>query len=180
MPIEIAPKKAVTGVSLGTDILFYFSIALLLIVVGSYLFLSDLERQLQNEILKLTEVVNQEIRAHREDEFFLKEQETRIKDFGYLIGAHSDASIFFDYLERVTHPKVWFDSIELDADNLRVSLTGIAESFLVLGQQILALKEDHAFREVNLNSFSLEEEGVIFDLEIFVSPIIFKIQTDNE
>lgn len=180
MPIEVVPKKAVTGVSLGIDILFYFSIALLLIVIGSTMFLSDLERKLQNEILKLTEVVNQEIRAHREDEFFLKEQETRIKDFGYLIGAHSDTRNFFNYLEGVTHPKVWFDSIKLDADNSRISLTGIAESFLVLGQQILALEENQIIREVNLNSFSSEEEGVVFDLEIFASPIIFKIQTDNE
>ncbi len=181
MSIGIIPKKPAIKTSYWINFLFFFSIAFLLVIVGAYFFLNRSEKQLQEELLYLDKVAEYEEVAFKEDERFINQQERKIKDFGYLINMHLDSSNFFSHLETVIHPEVWFSKITLDIDNLEVFLSGHAQSFVVLGQQILILekdilKEHKTFKEIKLSNLALGEEGVVFDLQISLSPKIFIIQ----
>jgi len=184
MSTGIIPKKTINKTPLWKNVLFFVSIIFFLAAVGSYFYLNHLEKQLGRELKSLGEIVQYEIVAFEEDKEFVREMEARIKTFGSLVGAHPNASVFFDYLEEVIHPKVWFKEVRLDVSNSEVFLSGEAESFVALKQQILILEEFKAkieedealvFKEINLKSISLGEKGVVFDLQISLSPEHFII-----
>ncbi len=173
--VEIIPRKA-APLSFRLKILFYVLVGLL---VGAVLIFFVL-RHLQGKSLAKLSDLEGEISKEKTFERLIEEEEIlnyqkKIKDFGLLLERHSLSSKFFDFLERVTHPRIWISQISLGPGEEVASLTGQAESFTALGQQIQILKSQTLVKEANLTKISLGKKGEVeFILNLSFDSAFFK------
>jgi len=173
--VEIIPRKA-APLSSQLKILFYILVGLLIAAVLSFLILKHLQGKSLAELSRL----EGEIGKEKTSEKLIEEEEVlnyqgKIKDFGLLLERRSLPSKFFDFLERLTHPRIWISQISLAPGEAVASLTGQAESFVALGQQIQVLKSQTLVREANLTKISLGKKGEIeFILNLSFEPAFFK------
>ncbi|MDI6883140.1 MAG: hypothetical protein QMC93_01535 [Patescibacteria group bacterium] len=158
------------------NFLFYFSLILIIFLIGAYFFLakeiSSLEEKnqgLEGEIAK----VKEEKIGQTEKEILATEQ--RIKIFKELLKKHKISSNFFPFLENLTHPKVQFTRLILNSESYQIALEGKTENFQFLAEQIFILREDKNIKSLNLNSVSLDREGKTqFTLTFSLPPQIFQ------
>lgn len=173
--VEIIPKpKAKTPP--WFNILFYFSIGLLIIAILSFFILNQFQKKatfnLQNldELLKNTKTQE---RINLEKELINYQKKT--DDFSYLVKNHNLTSKLFDFLENITHPAVYFSSLSFNSENGIVVLRGGTENFQTLGQQLLIFKTEPLIKEVNLSEVSIGREGKInFTFTLSLLSEIFK------
>lgn len=171
MAIEIIPRQEVRKILL-VNILLYFALALILILVCSYFLFWYFEKKtsqsledLENQIVNMR---NEEIK--KEEDTVLKFQ-NKINDFSQLLNNHKPSVNFLNYLENICHPRVQFTNFSLDVKQLKMVLSGQAESFQALGQQILILKEADFVKDFHLLSIGIGKEGgAEFSLDLFLSP----------
>jgi len=173
--VEIIPKP-VSKPSSWFNSLFYFSVVLLFIAILSIFLLNQFQKKavltLKNLEVLLTQIKTQE-RINLEKE--LIGYQKKIEDFSFLLQGHSLDSKLFGFLENITHPKVYFSSLNFNSDEKKVILNGETESFQTLGQQLLIFKAEPLVKEVNLSKISIGREGKIdFAFSFSFSPEIFK------
>ncbi len=173
--IEIIPKPLIKKTP-WQNILLYFSIALAIVAVLGYFVLNNtLEKKtqtIQNLDETLTKLRTPEV-LNLEKEVF--DWAKKIKDFSILVDSHLAVSNFFSLLESLSHPKVWFFNVELKPKEAKVSFSGEAEDFSVLGQQLLIFKNEKRIQNIELSKVSLaEEKKVRFELNFSLSPEFFK------
>lgn len=169
--VEIIPKPIAKPPS-WVNILFYFSIVLLIGVISGYFLL--------NNFIKKSEATLQNLETSLAKEKTLEEQllekeiisyQKKIEDVGSLLKEKKFSSKVFGLLERITHPKVSFSSFTFDSAQSLVKLVGSTENFQTLGQQILLLKKEPLIKEINLSEVSIREERKIsFTLYLLLDP----------
>lgn len=174
MVIEIIPKEA-AKLPLWQNILFYISVALILACIIGYfvlghftkkseLMLQDLEKALA-EARTPQQVLEKEILDYRD----------KIEDFSSLLVAHQKSSNCFDFLEKITHPKVFFSELNLDTKGNRVRLFGQAENLQILGQQLLIFRKSEFIQNLSLPEFKISEGGKIeFTFGFSLNPKLFQ------
>jgi len=173
--VEIIPRKA-APLPFWLKILFYLLISLLVGAILSFFILGYLQKK---SLINLSNLEG-EISKEKSPQRLIQEEEVlgyqkKIKDFGLLLESHFLPSKFFDFLERVTHPRIWISQISVGPGEKITSLTGQAESFAALGQQIQILKSENLLKEVNLTKISLGKKGEIeFVLNLFFDPNFLK------
>jgi len=92
---------------------------------------------------------------------------SKMKDVILLLQKRERTSRFFEFLEALVHPNVYFSSFSYDNENRRIELEGKADDFVSLGQQILVFQQQPLIQKVKLLGASLGEEGKIkFSLEL--------------
>jgi len=173
--VEIIPRKA-AELPLWIKILFYILIALLLAAVLSYFILGHFQKKsltalqnLEEEILK--EQTPQKIALEKE---ILSEQK-KINDFALMLDHHLLSSKFFRFLEQTSHPRIWFSKINLSPAEQLVIVSGRAETFPALGQQLQIFKKEAFVKSATLSKISLGEKGEIeFTLTLSFDPNFFK------
>lgn len=174
MAIEIIPKPLVKK-SPWQNILLCFSIALMIVAILSYFILNNILEKKTQTFKDLDEKL---IKLKTPEELNLEKEvldySKKIKDFSILIDSHLAASNFFKILERITHPKVWFNDIELRTKEARVSLSGEAEDFLTLGQQLLIFEKEKEIQDLELSKVFLAEERIKFELNLSLLPETFE------
>ncbi|MBZ9569587.1 hypothetical protein KJA16_01550 [Patescibacteria group bacterium] len=174
MAIEIIPKKEVKP-SPWQNTLLGFLIFLFLISILGYFgldyFVKKADRQLQE--------LNEEITKARSPQRIALEKEVldyqeKIEDFSFLLANHQKSSNFFDFLEEITHPEVFFSELNLDTKENRVRLYGQAESFQILGQQLLIFRKAEFIDTSRLSEIRIGEEGKIeFTFDFSLNPKLF-------
>jgi len=175
MAIEIIPKEAVRP-SPWQNILLYFCIFLLLFSILGYFaldyFVKKADRKLQELSEELTKArTPQQIALEKE----ILDYRDKIEDFSPLLIAHQKSSNFFDSLEKITHPKVFFSELNLDTKVNRVRLFGQAENFQILGQQLLIFQKAEFIQNLILSEVKIEEEGKIgFTFDFSLNPELFQ------
>jgi len=173
--IEIIPKPA-KKLPLWQDILFYLSIALLLVTILSYFilahFLKNSEKVLQDLDQRLAwEKTAEELSLEKEVISWQK----KIEVFKKLIKEHIKSSSFFDFLEKTTHPGVFFSKVDLKPIESKAILYGQTKNFYFLSQQISILKLKEEIKDLNLSSVSIGKEGKVdFTLNLSLDPQLFK------
>jgi len=173
--VEIIPRKAVE-LPLWLKILFYVLISLLIIVFLSYFILGHFQKK------SLTEIQNLEAEISREktpQKIALEEEilgyQKKIGDFGLILNHRLIPSKFFDFLEENIHPKVWFSQISLSPEAGLAVVSGHAETFPALGQQIQILKRETTLKNIDLAKISLGKKGEIeFTLDLSFDVNFFK------
>jgi len=173
--IEIIPKKAPHLSSL-LNFLFYFSLILLIaVIIAIFVFNSSIKNS-KKTLEELEKSLAQSKTTERIDlENEVLSFQKKIKDFSLIAEQHLETSKVFEVLEKNCHPKVWFPQFNLNTGESKITLSGEAESFEVLGQQISLFKEADFINSVNLESTSMTKEGnVIFSLSILINPNVFK------
>jgi Tfp pilus assembly protein PilN len=175
MAIEAIPKPKITTVlwSKIINFLFYLSFFLLLIFLLSYFILTFFEKKYNQELAELTKILEATPLEKKKKELAVYQR--KIDDFGILLAEHKFPSKVLTFLEKTCHPKVQFTEFSLNTREGKVSLSGLAESFQVLEQQMGIFSEEELLKEVNLSEISLGQEGKIgFNLQLTFQPQIFQ------
>ena len=173
--IEIIPKPA-AKLPLWQNILFYFSIAVLIASFLSYFVLDNFIKNSQKILQELGETLAREKTGSQlllEEEVF--NYQKKIADFSQLLQSHLFTSKTLGLLERNSHPKIWFSQYNLDSTKGILALSGEAEDFSVLGQQLLIFKKEPLIKGLDLSNISVGKKGrVEFTLNLSLAPQLFR------
>jgi len=173
MAIEIIPKRKVKKV-FWANIVLYLLLIIFLGFLVSYFILNKSQQKLTQEISELEKNLTR-TPAEKSLEEELTGYQEKVKDFGTLISNHQFPVNIFDFFEKVSHPKTWFNRFDLLPEQGAVSLSGQTDSFETLAQQILILKKEKFVKDINLPKVSISKEGKIsFELQLTFDPEIFK------
>ncbi len=159
---EIIPKEA-PKMPKWLIFMFYFSLILLSFFIIAYFRTNGSIKKnqavlngLNNDLLSLQSSENTVLKKQ------VLDYDRRIKDFKNLVIGHKFNSRAFKFLEDFAHPRVVFNSFELQAEDNKVLITGTAETFESLGQQIIILqKEQEKIKDLILESISISKTGEI-------------------
>lgn len=175
MAIEIIPRKA-APLPLWLKILFYILITLLLAAASSYFILGHFQKKSLTALQNLEEEIRKEKTPQKialEKEILSYQQ--KINDFASILDRHPIASKFFSFLEKTSHPRIWFSKTSLSPGESLVIVSGRAETFPALGQQLQILKKEALVKNVTLSKISLGKKGEIeFTLTLSFDPKFFK------
>ncbi|MDO8436198.1 MAG: hypothetical protein Q7S82_02320 [bacterium] len=173
--MEIIPKKP-SQYSVWFNILLYISLILFVFVLVVFLIFNNSVKNSQ-KVLKNTE--DNLAKEDTPEKAALKKEiaaaQKKINDFSGLIDQHLANTEPFKFIERKTHPRVWFSQINISSREGTVSLSGETKSFESLGQQLMIFREETLVRSVALKNVAIGKEGrIVFDLSISLAPEIFK------
>jgi hypothetical protein len=105
----------------------------------------------------------------------------KIDTFSVLISNHKLGSQFFSFLKRITHPNVFYQGIDLDIKNNKVTLSGQTESFRTLGQQMSVLGNEEMVSDAQLSDININKEGRIeFSVVISLNPKVFSPEAKSQ
>ncbi len=176
--VEIIPKSFEEIPSWQRNLLYFLIFLLIAIIVGFFV-LRNLKEKSEKDLDALEERLSQEgvFRVvDLEKEIF--DYKRKLEDFSFLFENHILNTKFFDFMESKTHPQVFFSETNLKSKSSRVSLYGLADSFLSLGQQISIFKQEELVKDVILSDVSISKKGGIeFNLDILFKEELFRYST---
>ena len=179
MEEQIIPKP-IPKTPLIINILFYISILALIVMAIGYFYLINLEKNTQDNLFELEKILTEEkIEKEKQLEKEIFTYQKKMKDFSLLLDSHQTFYGLFELLEKNCHPKVWFSSFNIEAESHELTLTGEAENFQSIEQQIIIFKDSTKdstddILDVELSEISIQEEGAIaFSLRLSLSPELF-------
>ena len=177
MAIEIIPKTELRKPPLLINLPFFIGIFLLILAILGYFYLQNNIKNSSENLKNLEESILEKTTPEVDNlEKEISDWRQKIEDYNLLFVGHRESSNLFEFLEKITHSKVWWTDFKFDSSipsNLR--LTGVSQDFSALQQQLIILGNENFIKNVILNKISLlKEGGVEFELEISVDPEILK------
>ena len=154
----------------------YVVLGLLVVVILGYALLFYFEGRAFNSLQNVEEEIAQvSTKEERIIEVRVLATEKKINDFSKLLQDHKRSSKFFTFLEETSHPKVWFLKVELITEKAEALVSGQAESFETLGQQLFIFQEHELIKSVDLTDLLIGEEGETeFSFSLHLDPQIFQ------
>lgn len=168
--VQVIPRKTVQQGSFIRKALPWFSLLLIVLVLGAY-FLFDYQGKKTENLL---EEKKQEIARNQAPEQIELEKrvlgfQKRIDDVILLLKAKEKTSDSLKFLETYVHPKIYFNNLSIDFESRTLIIDGSSNDFTSLGQQIFAFQKDPFIEKVELSSVGLSDQGdVKFSIELFL------------
>lgn len=154
----------------------YFALGLVVAVILAYAALLYFEDKASKTIGSLQEKIAQVGTADEkkiEAQVLLDKQ--RIDDFSKLFAKHKKNSNFFKFLEENSHPKIWFNKLELDSQDSKAMLVGETSNFETLGQQMALFQKQPFVKSIEISDLGIAKTGqASFIFTLFLDPKIFK------
>ena len=171
--MEIIPKEP-SKPSKILNILLYFSLILLFFSIISFFILDHFVGKFKKEYILLV----QDLEEKEDKIYFLRKEllpyQRKINDFSFVTEQHLESSRFFTAFEKIIHPQVWFFKFNLKMKEKRVILSGQAQNFEVLGQQLYVFRNKEWIEDVGLEAVSMGKKGKIdFNLFLILDPELF-------
>lgn len=165
MAIEIIPKPKIKK-TFWLNLVLYLLLTIFLVLVLGYFILVLYQKKLNQELSEIEKaLVRTDAEKAVENEMSIYQK--KIEDFGNLLDTRRSPLKVFSFLEKNTHPRVWFSNFSFDLEKGSLSLSGQAESPEVLEQQLIIFKKQETVKNVTLLTFSIIKEGKIdFDLQL--------------
>ena len=169
-------SKPLKKISKNQKILLYFLCFLVVFLTMAYIFLISSEKQAQANL----QIIEQQIFAQKTTEMAnlestIQSYKREIDEFIPYLNNHILITKFFAFLEKNTHPRIYFSQMNLKSSSANVSLSGKADSFLSLGQQLMIFNGSPVVKSVSLSNISLSEGGsIIFSLSLSLDSALFK------
>lgn len=156
--------------------LFLFSILVLVAVIVLYLglefgysaFLSSQIKDRDQAILELTQSISQD------DQNQFINFYSQLANMKTLLDDHVVASKTFPFLERNTNQLVFFNLVDLRADQRRLNLEGVAVNYEIFSQQLEAFNRAPEVERLVVNESQSREGRVTFRLFLILKPELFK------
>ena len=121
---------------------------------------------------KIAQVGTKDVKAI-EAQVLLNKQ--KIDDFSTLFADHQRASNLLKFLEENSHPKIWFNELELSSKDSQAILSGETSNFEILGQQIAIFQSQVFVRIVEISNLSIGKDGKAkFTVLLTLDPKIFQ------
>jgi len=179
MAIEIIPKPEVKVEKIGT-IFFAVGLVALLTVSTIYIALFFIQKKKTQELESLDSYFEEFKNSKASLERDIKRKRQEIDEFSDLFNNHRSSVNYFDFIERNTHAKVrWYGSTLDLGEEIRVTISGHADNFIILAQQLLIFKKHPDIEEIDISMISMEETGgAEFGLEILLRPSLFKFKLE--
>lgn len=154
------------------SIIFYFSFIFLIGVLVSYFLLTFFIQKTAKEINLIQQKIQEEFSPEiRKLEKQIKEQETKIRDFTYLLERHNFPTKFLELIKKHTHPKVLLKNLTLNLEEWGINLVGESDNFSVLAQQISLLEQFPNLKDLRLEKVQItKEQKVEFLVKLFLFP----------
>lgn len=174
MPIEIIPKQEEKK-PLLPEILFYFSLILVISAVASYFVLNNLSTKTESDVTNL----NQQIKALSNSpegklESKLQAEQRKINDFSSLVNGYRYSSQIFPFIESLAHPQVTFSDFSADIEDGTLELSGTADSFQTVAQQLMIFQQSKLVKSAEVSDVSLGTAGQIpFTFDLVLNPAVF-------
>ncbi|MDD5433430.1 MAG: hypothetical protein PHE77_02100 [Candidatus Pacebacteria bacterium] len=157
------------------------SSAILLCILGGIFLYFKLETASWQEKAKAKEAEymalnNPENRAIEEEAGKISKQ---LENFSKAFLEKKPSFLVFDFLKANCHPNVVFGSFDFSCKSGELKIKGQADSYKILSEQILALKDIKEISNLKVSDISLSKEGkVTFNVGLFIKPAFF--QTQNQ
>lgn len=178
--VEIIPKpeKKIPGWQIG---LFYLSVLFVILVIFGYFVFASFEKNSEKDLLDLEDKIEQgktdEVKILEDQVFTYKKKIDTVLPY---FEEHVLSSQFFDFLEKNTHPRTFFFELNLEPRLSKVRLSGLTDSFLSLGQQIMMLDEMPQVESLEITNIFLPPIGGIeFDVEVILKTSLFQYLCGN-
>lgn len=159
--IEIIPKPA-EKLPFWVNVLFYFFLGFLLITIVIYFILGHFLKQAETTLENLEKTLAKEKTA---EEIALEEEvlsyQKKIEGFSKLINRHLFSSKAFEFIEKNTHPQVWFSQLDLNSRGGEVNLSGETDNFVTLHQQVQIFRTNPSVKNLDLAEIAIGKEGRI-------------------
>ncbi|MFZ3073849.1 MAG: hypothetical protein WA093_01820 [Minisyncoccales bacterium] len=165
------PNKKKSVFSLENAV-FYISLLLLAAVVGGFFYLGHLITQKEGELAEASVQaarIKTEEQKKLEDRILLVRQ--KLDDFSKILADRKISTGFFNKLESAVLPEVYFSDCKLDLDKMTAGLSGHADNFQALGQQMMLFENSkNNIKKANLGKVDINKEGGIdFDVSFEVA-----------
>ncbi|PIP24810.1 MAG: hypothetical protein COX34_02200 [Candidatus Nealsonbacteria bacterium CG23_combo_of_CG06-09_8_20_14_all_36_12] len=169
MAIEIIPKTKARRPIFLINFLFFLGIFLLVLTIIAYFYLNNRIEKSSQTLKNLEENILQKRTPEVENlEKEIDSWRQKIEDYNFLFSQHRNPTNLFEFLEKVTHPQVWWTDFTFDAtipNSLR--LKGVTQDFSTLQQQLIIFQNENFVQKINLNQVYFGKGGgVEFELEI--------------
>jgi len=159
------------------DVIFYFSVSLLIATVLCWLiFVTKISMQKKeiSDVEASLETVGTQAQRDQEQEVLLFQ--SRIADFSDLFKNHEFASEVFVFMQEQTLPNIWFSRFDMRTKEASASLTGEAENMEAFSRQVASLERNKSVLSLNSLKSSLGETArVSFNLNIALDPKILSM-----
>ena len=181
MAIEIIPKKPEPKPLSFGDILFYLLVVVAIATVLGYFGLVQFEKKANKELEDVKEAIaKKETPAVKVLEAQILSTQKKINDFSTFLNVHIWSSNAFKQVEVLCHPQVLFTKFDLSRETSSVILSGQADSFETLGQQIQIFEKGKFIDSVDLQKISMSREGIIdFTVNIAFNSQMFKERSES-
>ncbi len=172
--VDSVKKSALT-----IDVIFYFLIGLLAVLVFSYGALFIKAHFQANQINTLDQMIagyGSDKQKEQEKEVLLKAK--TIEDFSLIISKHKLTTKILEYIEKNTLANVWFSSfamIQASDSSAQINLSGEAENMEALSKQFNIFERDkeNVTNIGAMNSVLSTGGRIKFNFNISLSPKVF-------
>lgn len=144
MAINLKKSKKGKEIPKKEKLILLVSLSLFLLVFVGYVVTinyTEIVKERQDKVLSTFKGKEKEISELKEWEVVFIREYQKISFIEQLIYKRKTSREFFDLLEALTHPNVYFKKLDLDTENNRVYLEGVAQNFMVFGQQVKLMRE---------------------------------------
>lgn len=176
MAIEITSKTK-TEKRLIVNVFFSILLVISLAFLISYFVLYFIsQNRLNQELYEMEELLK---RTPEQDaiEKELRDWQKKIDNFGLVILNHRITTNIFALLEENTLPQVVYSNFNLNLKEGTLNLSGEADSFRTLGQQIFIIRGKEFVKDFDFKIAPIDREGEIkFDFNIILNQDIFKFR----
>jgi hypothetical protein len=158
--------------------LIAISVILFLLLAGDYFYTIFTEKKIRKELEKSPqEIALENDIKQKENDLDIKSK--KISSFKEIFSSHKNINNIFDFIEKNCLPDVWFSKFNFGSGKgqIEVLLSGEAENFVSIGQQMIIFKESSVIGSSSLESLKIGEKGgasfgirLIFNSEI-LSPL---------
>ncbi len=167
MAIEVQTKSKEKE-NLGKNIFSTICGIIIFLLIISFVYFYFIIPKIEQSI----ETKNREINIMKSERDFSEEEvlsyKSKIESWKRVFVSHKDSSAVFRMIEGLTHPQVWFPSLNADIEKGEIRLSGKTRSFVALGQQMIIFKKNELIKEINLSEILIDEEGISFSLFISI------------
>ena len=159
--MEIIPKQEQKNI-FGPQTFFVVAFVALVFVIGSFLLFSQLQAKSKKTIAGLEHALSAGgTKEQKKTEQEVISYQRKIADFGFLTRSKEDVSRFFQFLERSTQQKVFFNQVSFSVAERLMALDGEALDFNALDQQLLIFSGKNELEKVTLSNMNIGKNGRI-------------------
>jgi len=168
--VQVIPRVTKQGESRLKIILPWFSLILVILVIGAVFFYSSGIKTANNRIIELDEELSQgRTQEQKETESNLISYKKKVSNVIDILKEREKSLDFYSFLEELVHPKIYYTRLDLDMENGLAELKGFTEDFKSLGEQVLAFKQSGYIYDAQAETVSLEkEDGIEFTMKIVI------------
>lgn len=153
-PKEIIPKWV--NFAIGGS----FAIALIMVWLFAFYYYGALSWDSKSKA-KESDYLMLNTKENKEVEEKVSEISKKLESFSLAFASRKSSYNFFDFIRNICHPNVSFSNLSLIVKTGNISLTGQADSYQSLSEQVIILKDLKNISNLLISDVSLNKEGSV-------------------